>query len=100
MKRAFLGAENSGTGSKRSESLEQIVDVDGDEDQDDHNESVEPGPSKKKKRTSPMWNHFSIQFVQEQNAEFAYCKHCTKYTFQYYDHPPSIKSEFLIDLSG
>lgn len=36
------------------------------------------GPSKKRKRTSLIWKHFTIKFLQEENAEFAFCNYCNK----------------------
>lgn len=44
----------------------------------DENESTPDtdGPPKKKKRFSPVWQHFSIK--SENNNEVAHCKYCEK----------------------
>lgn len=46
----------------------------------ENDESV-PGPSskKKRKRTSPVWNHFSVKVSEVDNkSEYAHCHYCDK----------------------
>ncbi|KAG4066329.1 hypothetical protein HA402_000553 [Bradysia odoriphaga] len=40
-------------------------------------DSSSNGPAKKKKRYSPVWNHFSIE-IKDEKTEFANCNYCPK----------------------
>lgn len=84
MNRGFAGSQNKET--KRGRENEANPEVRETENLNEENEqgilNEEPngnaGPSRKRKRTSPMWDHFTVKFVQKENAEFAFCNHCTK----------------------
>ncbi len=67
--------------SETNETLGKEKRNESDEGVQDENNQFEEGnasTSRKRRRTSPMWNHFTVKFVEKENAEFAYCIHCTK----------------------
>lgn len=82
MKRAHAASEkNETTGEgSRNEANVGVIDCQEENDQDQliEENNGNAGSSRKRRRTSPMWQHFTVKFVQKENAEFAFCNHCTK----------------------
>lgn len=79
MKRGFSSRrEDNSKKNDIEEDGENPVNDENDKDQLNEENNENAGPSRKKKRTSTMWNHFTVKFVQKENAEFAFCNYCTK----------------------
>lgn len=40
-----------------------------------------PRTKKMRKKTSPLWNHFTIKVSDDNKGQFAYCNYCDKYRY-------------------